>query len=81
MHVEIHMNIIYPTTIEEWFVKVNTNIDGDEVYFEIPAIFVDGNIDQQATEQRVSVELELLTKRHIDRKNKLQNSTINSAKP
>lgn len=56
--------ITYPTTEEEWFAKGNaTSPDGIDVYFEVPGVFVDGVLDQSATELRVQEHVDMILKR------------------
>lgn len=54
--------ITYPRTEEEWYVKGTFTVGDRDIYFEIPAIFVDGVLDQAATEVNVSNQIESLTK-------------------
>lgn len=57
--------ITYPATQEEWFVKGTFKIQDLEVYFEIPGTFVDGVLDQVATEQNIQQQIEKITNNYL----------------
>lgn len=54
--------ITYPRTEEEWYVRGTLTVGDRDIYFEIPAKFVDGILDQATTEACVSNQIEFLTK-------------------
>lgn len=54
--------ITYPRTEEEWYVKGTFVVGDKDIYFEIPATFVDGILDEATTEAGVSNQIESLTK-------------------
>lgn len=55
-------NLLYtlPSTIEDYYVTGNfTDINGNEVYFEIPAIFnEDDTCDEQSTIDKMNTEIQ-----------------------
>lgn len=54
--------ITYPRTEEEWYVRGTFAVGDRDIYFEIPATFVDGVLDQAATEEKVSNQMVTLAK-------------------
>lgn len=53
--------IVYPATEEEYYAIGYFTIGERETYFEIPAVFVEGIVDQTATEAKVLSHIEHMT--------------------
>lgn len=65
--------ITYPINEQEWYVKGVMDILETEIYFEIPATFIDGVLNKEATDAKINDQIEIFT-RQIERR---KNQTVN----